>query len=396
MNRRVLVVEDDEPIGRAVVDALTAHGYTIELCADGAVRHERVGERCSGPRTPRAGLPDVDGFTLCRQIRESHPDLPIVLVTARDSEIDIVVGLDAGANDYVTKPFSMNMLARPHSRAPAYGGSTRSGCGDRGGSLRVEPASYVASVDGKPVDLRPREFQLLVVLSRAAGRVVTRERLLADVWDLHWESSTKTLDMHVPRVASQARRRDRDRHGERRRLPAGRPVRRRITEAIVGVTALVLLVLGCRWRSPCTARSWRQKSSSCRPTRLVRSRRSTFHSILPTRRRQPRTRRPAAFSVYGLDGNRIFGEGPRLRMRRCAAHWPACRRPTTGSEIMVATPISDHSNEHVVGALRLTESLAETNHRSRVAWFVMATSRSLPWRWRGWSGAGLPAACRSR
>ncbi|HEY5424727.1 MAG TPA: response regulator transcription factor [Ilumatobacteraceae bacterium] len=197
MNRRVLVVEDDESIGRAVVDALTAHGYVVELCADGASATAALANAAADLVLLDAGLPDVDGFTLCRQIRESYPDLPIVLVTARDSEIDVVVGLDAGANDYVTKPFSMNILlarVRAHLRAAE---PQDPDAAIELGSLRVEPASYVTTVDGMPVELRPREFQLLVVLSRAAGRVVTRERLLADVWDLHWESSTKTLDMHV-------------------------------------------------------------------------------------------------------------------------------------------------------------------------------------------------------
>jgi DNA-binding response OmpR family regulator len=191
------VVEDDESIGRAVVDALTAHGYLVELCADGAAATAALADAAADLVLLDAGLPDVDGFTLCRQIRESYPDLPIVLVTARDSEIDVVVGLDAGANDYVTKPFSMNILlarVRAHLRAAE---PQDPDAAIELGSLRVEPASYVTTVDGTPVELRPREFQLLVVLSRAAGRVVTRERLLADVWDLHWESSTKTLDMHV-------------------------------------------------------------------------------------------------------------------------------------------------------------------------------------------------------
>ena len=191
------MVEDDESIGRAVVDALTAHGYLVELCADGAAATAALADAVADLMLLDAGLPDVDGFTLCRQIRESYPDLPIVLVTARDSEIDVVVGLDAGANDYVTKPFSMNILlarVRAHLRAAE---PQDPDAAIELGSLRVEPASYVTTVDGTPVELRPREFQLLVVLSRAAGRVVTRERLLADVWDLHWESSTKTLDMHV-------------------------------------------------------------------------------------------------------------------------------------------------------------------------------------------------------
>ena len=191
------MVEDDESIGRAVVDALTAHGYLVELCADGAAATAALADAAADLVLLDAGLPDVDGFTLCRQIRESYPDLPIVLVTARNSEIDVVVGLDAGANDYVTKPFSMNILlarVRAHLRAAE---PQDPDAAIELGSLRVEPASYVTTVDGTPVELRPREFQLLVVLSRAAGRVVTRERLLADVWDLHWESSTKTLDMHV-------------------------------------------------------------------------------------------------------------------------------------------------------------------------------------------------------
>jgi DNA-binding response OmpR family regulator len=191
------VVEDDESIGRAVVDALTAHGYLVELCADGASAAAALADVAADLVLLDAGLPDIDGFRLCRQMRESYPDLPILLVTARDSEIDVVVGLDAGANDYVTKPFSMNILlarVRAHLRTAE---PQDPDAAIEVGSLRVEPASYVTTIDGAPVELRPREFQLLVVLSRAAGRVVTRERLLADVWDLHWETSTKTLDMHV-------------------------------------------------------------------------------------------------------------------------------------------------------------------------------------------------------
>ena len=143
-----------------------------------------------------AGLPDVDGFTFCRWLREQDSDLPIVIVTARDSEIDIVVGLDAGANDYVTKPFSMNVLLariRAHLRTS----NVHADAPIELRALRVDPAAYLATVDGEPVELRRREFELLVLLCREAGRVVGRERLLSEVWDLHWGTSTKTLDMHV-------------------------------------------------------------------------------------------------------------------------------------------------------------------------------------------------------
>jgi DNA-binding response OmpR family regulator len=197
VNGRILLVEDDESIGRMVTDSLVSHGYVVEWCTDGATATAAVEAAAPSLALLDAGLPDVDGFTFCRWLRERHRELPIVLVTARDAEIDIVVGLDAGASDYVTKPFSMNVLlarVRAHLRTAQSGDPAAV---MEIGALRVDPAAYVATIDGEPVDLRRREFELLVVLCREAGRVVTRERLLAEVWDLHWESSTKTLDMHV-------------------------------------------------------------------------------------------------------------------------------------------------------------------------------------------------------
>jgi len=194
---RVLIVEDDESIGRSISDALDSHGYIVDWCLSGAAATTAIAARVPDLVLLDAGLPDVDGFAFCRRLREQHDDLPIVLVTARDAEIDIVVGLDSGANDYVTKPFAMNVLlarVRAHLRAAESAGSDAP---IEVGPLRVEPAAYVASLDGEPLELRRREFELLVLLCREVDKVVTRERLLAEVWDLHWESSTKTLDMHV-------------------------------------------------------------------------------------------------------------------------------------------------------------------------------------------------------
>ena len=197
MNQRILVVEDDESIGQTVSDSLASHGYFVEWCLDGASATAAVEKAAPDLVLLDAGLPDIDGFTWCRWLREQHRDLPIVLVTARDAEIDIVVGLDAGASDYVTKPFSMSVLlarVRAHLRGA---GSSDPNSVIVLGALRLDPAAYVVTVGGEPVDLRRREFELLALLCREAGRVVTRERLLAEVWDLHWETSTKTLDMHV-------------------------------------------------------------------------------------------------------------------------------------------------------------------------------------------------------
>lgn len=197
MSAHVVVVEDDPSIGRSLAEALIGHGYRVDLLVSGSEASDTLENARPDLVLLDVGLPDIDGFTLCRWLRETHPDLPIILVTARDDEIDVVVGLDAGANDYVTKPFTMGVLLarvraqlraveRPDPDAPI-----------QVGDLVVEPAAYVASVRGEPVELRRREFELLVLLCREAGRVVTRERLFSEVWDLHWDQTSKTLEMHV-------------------------------------------------------------------------------------------------------------------------------------------------------------------------------------------------------
>ncbi len=192
-----MMVEDDATIGSSTERALTSHGYRVTWHTTGNDASAAVEHEVPDLVLLDAGLPDIDGFSLCRWLREQHRDLPIILVTARDAEIDIVVGLDAGATDYVTKPFSMTVLlarVRAHLRGadPVDADAPISI-----GGLRIDPAAYTASLAGSPMDLRPREFQLLLYLAREAGRVVTRERLLSDIWDLHWESSTKTVDMHI-------------------------------------------------------------------------------------------------------------------------------------------------------------------------------------------------------
>jgi DNA-binding response OmpR family regulator len=196
-NRSVMIVEDDTSIGSSLRDALAGAGYRVTWQTNGADATVALESTVPDLVLLDAGLPDVDGFSLCRWMREQHRELPIILVTARDAEIDIVVGLDAGATDYVTKPFSMSVLLariRAHLRgldeidpsAPIVLGA-----------LTVDPGAYVATLDGSSLDLRPREFELLAYMARHAGRVVTRERLLSDIWDLHWDSSTKTVDMHI-------------------------------------------------------------------------------------------------------------------------------------------------------------------------------------------------------
>jgi DNA-binding response OmpR family regulator len=194
---RVLVVEDDRTIAEEVRAELLAHGYEVSLASTG-----RAGLDLARATPPDLvlldlGLPDLDGVQLCRTLRAELPTVPIVIVTARDADVDVVVGLDAGATDYVTKPFSTAVLLA-RVRAHLRGEVTNDRDGEHVvGSLRVDAAAHRAFVADVEVDLRPKEFALLLALVEAAGKVLTRDELLRDVWDLHWDSSTKTLDIHV-------------------------------------------------------------------------------------------------------------------------------------------------------------------------------------------------------
>jgi len=144
------------------------------------------------------GLPDMDGIALCRQLRSALPDTVIIMLTARTEEIDIVLGLEAGADDYLTKPFRLvELLARVRAHLRRGTAAAAPPPPVLVGRLRVDPAERRATVDGREVPLRPKEFDLLVVLAGSAGRALARERLMGQVWDEHWFGSTRTLDMHV-------------------------------------------------------------------------------------------------------------------------------------------------------------------------------------------------------
>jgi DNA-binding response OmpR family regulator len=191
------VVEDDEAIGRPLSRALESQGYVVRWATEGA--GARALPENDGPDLVLLdlALPDIDGVDLCRELRVRHPDLPIIMLTARRDEIDIVLGLDSGANDYVTKPFRLaELLARIRAALRHVGDS---GAGDRVavGALEVDAEARRAWVGGTELELRAKEFDLLALLTSEAGRALTRERIMAEVWDEHWFGSTKTLDMHV-------------------------------------------------------------------------------------------------------------------------------------------------------------------------------------------------------
>ncbi len=145
------------------------------------------------------GLPDGDGLDLCRSLSSMHPRMRTIMLTARAGEIDVVLGLDAGAVDYVGKPFRLaELLARVRAQLRDRT-LTDDAALDRVvvGELVIEPGPRRVSLAGREIDLRPKEFDLLVRLAAAAGSVVHRQVLMTDVWDKHWFGDTKTLDVHI-------------------------------------------------------------------------------------------------------------------------------------------------------------------------------------------------------
>lgn len=193
----VLVIEDDESIGHGLVGALESQGYRAQWVTTAADAAAAIAQSQPELVLLDLGLPDLDGIELCRRMRADDAALPIVILTARHEEIDIVLGLDAGADDYVTKPFRLAELlarVRAHLRRPRPAEDTpRFEIGD----LAVDRDARRVWVGSREVALRAKEFDLLAFLVANAGNALTRERIMSEVWDEHWFGSTKTLDMHV-------------------------------------------------------------------------------------------------------------------------------------------------------------------------------------------------------
>jgi DNA-binding response OmpR family regulator len=191
----ILIVEDDEGIGANLQRALSTETTSVAWARTAASALAMAHEQPPDLVLLDLGLPDGDGVDVCRALIVEQPALPIIILTARDTEIDVVVGLDSGAVDYVTKPFRLAELSarvRTHLRRTVHSDEHIVV-----GELVIDRAARRAVVAGTNVDLRAKEFDLLACLAEVAGTALRREELMTEIWDEHWFGSTKTLDVTV-------------------------------------------------------------------------------------------------------------------------------------------------------------------------------------------------------
>lgn len=198
---RILLVEDDDVIREATQLALERNGFTVDVAADGLSGLAAFRERKPDVALLDIMLPGMNGVSLCRQIREESPT-PVIMMSARADPVDVVLGLEAGADDYVTKPFDSTVLVariravvRRMSRAavPAAAGNTF-------GDLEVDRDALEVRLAGRPVELTPTELRLLLCFVDSPGTVLTRDVLLEQVWDYQWGGDSRVVDVHVQRL----------------------------------------------------------------------------------------------------------------------------------------------------------------------------------------------------
>jgi len=208
---RVLVVEDEESFSEALSFMLRREGYEVEVADDGNVAVEAFDQRGADLILLDLMLPGISGTEVCRQIRLKS-QVPIIMLTAKDGEIDKVVGLEIGADDYVTKPFSLRELqARVRAQlrrlesapVPAEPAGPIRPADVRLGSVVVDLAGHRLLRDGETLAVKPKAFELLAYLLRHAGQVISRDQLLEHVWGYDYAGETRTVDVHVHWLRSQ-------------------------------------------------------------------------------------------------------------------------------------------------------------------------------------------------
>lgn len=199
MSPRVLVVDDEEAIVKLVAFNLQKEGFRTLAAGDGREAWEIIQQEKPDLIVLDVMLPEMDGFTLCRMLRQEKIATPILMLTARDEEIDKVLGLELGADDYLTKPFSPRelvarvkaILRRINGEKPFEDGQLTFG------GLIIYPEKYEVRSNGRLIDLTAREFELLLLLCRNAGLVMSREHILEKIWGYDYYGDTRVVDVHI-------------------------------------------------------------------------------------------------------------------------------------------------------------------------------------------------------
>ncbi|MGZ4739861.1 MAG: response regulator transcription factor [Ilumatobacteraceae bacterium] len=197
---KLLLVEDDRAIAESLVEGLTAAGHTVVHVTTGA---GALAERGQELVLLDLGLPDMDGRDVCRQLRQ-RSTTPIIMLTARSEEFDRVLGLELGADDYVTKPFSLRELVariravgRRTLDGPLTSDDTDANAPQQIGPMELDRRTRRVRIDAEEIILTAKEFDLLAFLANDVGAVLTRTEILENMWDAHWYGPTKTVDAHV-------------------------------------------------------------------------------------------------------------------------------------------------------------------------------------------------------
>jgi two-component system alkaline phosphatase synthesis response regulator PhoP len=195
----ILVVDDEANIRELARIYLEQEGYQVTMAATGTQALDLIGRQPPALVVLDLMLPEIDGWEVCRQVRATSR-LPIIMLTARDDDVDKIVGLELGADDYITKPFNPRelvarvraVLRRSQATPPSPAEAIR-----QIGNLSIDPAAREVTVDGSPVALRAKEFELLLALVSHANKVLTRQQLLDQVWGYDYYGETRTVDVHI-------------------------------------------------------------------------------------------------------------------------------------------------------------------------------------------------------
>ncbi|PYS83359.1 MAG: DNA-binding response regulator [Acidobacteria bacterium] len=199
--RKVLIVEDDQAMAVALRDGFSYEGYTVQVARDGATGLQLARERGHDLVILDVMLPRMSGLDVCRQLRSAGNDTPVIMLTARGQEIDKVLGLKTGADDYVTKPFSfLELMARVEAVLRRASKATEQVERVEFGDVEINFKTFEASKGGQTIELSPREFKMMKYFAEHRGEVVTRDQLLDHVWGYEGLPLTRTVDMHIAKL----------------------------------------------------------------------------------------------------------------------------------------------------------------------------------------------------